>query len=81
VRLTSGTGARRGPGVSGGVQEGERRVRLSGNGVPRGGPARHSARRRGFKPDFKQNPNSKVQANFQTVIDRKSTFSASEKLK
>jgi hypothetical protein len=53
-------GQRRGAGESG-------REKSGGNGAPTYELRRHSAGRRGFKPDFKQNPNSNASNKFQTA--------------
>jgi hypothetical protein len=43
TRLTGGAGARQGPGVSGGVREGEREAGQHGGGALTCGPGQHSA--------------------------------------
>jgi hypothetical protein len=51
ARLIGGDGCHRGPMVSGGVREEERKVRQRGGGVPTGGPRPLSAKAR-FKTQF-----------------------------
>jgi hypothetical protein len=51
ARLIGGAGCHRGPVVSGGVREEERKARQCGSGVPTGGPRPLSARAR-FKTQF-----------------------------
>jgi hypothetical protein len=48
TRLTGAARARRGPGVSGGVWEGERKEGQCGGGAPTCGPGQHCARWRGL---------------------------------